>query len=254
VLDGEVIAVDAKGRPDFGLLQHRMHIANAAEARRRAADAPVSIMLFDLLCLDGNEAYPLPWTDRRRLLEELVDPGPRWQVSPVHDDGVVLLDAATAQGLEGVMAKRADSPYLPGRRSPAWRKVKVRRRQEFVVGGWWPGEGNRSGRLGSLLVGVRDPGDEGGPLRYSGKVGTGFTAATLTEYEALLAPLEIPDPPFDPPPPRTVTRAAHWVRPEVVVEVEFAEWTSEGILRHPSHLGRRVDKNPADVVREESPG
>src|SRR5690606_7308783 len=132
------------------------------------------------------------------------------------------------------------------KRTTQWRKVKVRRRQEFVVGGWWPGEGNRSGGLGSLLVGVYD----GDALRFAGKVGTGFTAATLAEYERLLAPLEIDHPPFADPPPAPIARRAHWVRPEIVVEVEFGEWTADGVLRHPSHLGRRIDKDPREVVRE----
>jgi bifunctional non-homologous end joining protein LigD len=128
--------------------------------------------------------------------------------------------------------------------------VKVRRRQELVVGGWWPGTGNRTGGVGSLVVGVYDPAAPGRPLRFAGKVGTGFTVATLSEYERLFASLATDACPFDPPPPRAITRQARWVRPEVVVEVEFAEWTADGVLRHPSHLGRRIDKDPNDVVRE----
>jgi bifunctional non-homologous end joining protein LigD len=157
-----------------------------------------------------------------------------------------LLDAATEQGLEGVMAKRVDSPYLPGKRSPAWRKVKARLRQEFVVGGWQPGEGNREGFLGSLLVGVYDA----GALRYSGKVGTGFNSRELDRLGSLLAEREVAATPFEPPPPRIVARVARWVRPELVAEVQFGEWTEEGILRHPSYLGLRADKAPTDVVRE----
>ena len=144
------------------------------------------------------------------------------------------------------MAKRLDSPYLPGKRSPAWRKVKARLRQEFVIGGWQPGEGNREGYLGSLLVGVYDD----GVLRYCGKVGTGFNSRELDRLGRLLAAREIDASPFDPPPPRIVARVARWVRPELVAEVEFGEWTAEGILRHPSYLGLRDDKAPTDVVRE----
>jgi bifunctional non-homologous end joining protein LigD len=203
-----------------------------------------------LLWLDGADVCPLPWQERRTLLDELVDTAPKWRVPAFHDDGPGLLEIVDAQGFEGVMAKRRDSPYLPGRRTPAWRKVKVRRHQEVVVGGWWPGEKARTGRVGSLIVGVHEPSAPGNPLRLAGKVGTGFTDATLTEYERLLAPLATDDPPFDPPAPQAIARRAHWVRPELVIEVAFGEWTSDGVLRHPSHLGRRIDKDPADVVRE----
>jgi bifunctional non-homologous end joining protein LigD len=250
VLDGEIVAQDPAGRPDFGLLQSRMHLASPAAVANQAARVPVSVALFDLLWLDGHDVCPLPWHERRRLLDGLVDPGPSWRLSPVHDDGPGLLAIATERGLEGIVSKRVDSPYLPGKRTPAWRKVKVRRHQELVVGGWWPGTGNREGRLGSLVVGVHDPGRAGNPLVYAGKVGTGFTERQLREYDALLRPLRTEECPFDPAPPRAIARQATWVRPEVVVEVEFAEWTAEGVLRHPSHLGRRIDKEPAQVVRE----
>jgi bifunctional non-homologous end joining protein LigD len=250
VLDGEVVAIDVAGRPDFGLLQGRMHLRGAADIRARAAAVPVSLALFDLLWLDGHDTCALPWRDRRPLLERLVAPSPSWRVPAVHDDGAELLAVVEERGMEGVVAKRRDSPYLPGKRSPAWRKVKVRRHQEVVVGGWWPGEGNRSGRLGSLLVGVHDPGEPGNPLRYAGRVGTGFDAAALADYEARLAALAVDRSPFEPPPPPAVARRARWVRPELVIEVAFGEWTGEGVLRHPSHLGRRIDKDPGEVVRE----
>lgn len=250
MLDGEVVALDDEGRPDFGRLQGRMHIASADDARRRAVVVPVALALFDLLWLDRTNTCAVPLVERRRLLEQLVTPTPSWRVPAAHDDGEALLEIVKAQGLEGVVAKRQDSPYLPGKRSPAWRKVKVRRHQEVVVGGWWPGEGNRTGRVGSLLVGVHDPSAPGNPLRYAGKVGTGFTAADLARYEELLRPREIDAPPFDPQPPPPIVRHAHWVGPEIVIEVAFGEWTTDGVLRHPSHLGQRLDKEPADVVRE----
>ena len=144
------------------------------------------------------------------------------------------------------MAKRTDSRYLPGKRSPAWVKVKVRPRQELVVGGWQPGEGGRTGRLGSLLVGYY----EGDALRFAGKVGTGFSAGELDRLGRLLADLATDDCPFDPPPPRPVSRLARWARPELVAEVTFAEWTAHGTLRHPSYIATRDDKDPHDVVRE----
>ncbi|HEX8804064.1 MAG TPA: non-homologous end-joining DNA ligase [Acidimicrobiales bacterium] len=246
VLDGELVAFDG-GRPSFERIQHRIHVTDPVAAARRAAENPVSFQLFDLVHLDGHDLTALPYLDRRRLLAEVVADGPNWQV-PAHyvGGGATLLEAARANRLEGIMAKRLDSPYLPGKRSPSWRKVKVRPRQEFVVGGWQPGEGNRAGRLGSLLVGVYD----GGTLRYAGKVGTGFDDAELTRLGRLLDGRAAASPPFDPPPPRPVARSAHWVTPDLVAEVTFAEWTSEGILRHASYVGLREDKEPGEVVRE----
>jgi bifunctional non-homologous end joining protein LigD len=248
VLDGEVVAFDERGRPSFGRLQHRMHVGSAAEVRRLVEEVPISYILFDLLHLDGNDVMPLPYTERRRLLSELVPDDGCWSV-PLHrpaGEGASLLEAARDRGLEGVMAKRLDSPYVPGKRSPAWRKVKARLRQEFVIGGWQPGEGNREGYLGSILVGVY----EGDVFKYCGKVGTGFKTRDLDQFSKLLADRTIDSSPFDPPPPRPIARIARWVRPELVAEVEFGEWTDDNILRHPSYLGLRDDKSPTDVVRE----
>jgi bifunctional non-homologous end joining protein LigD len=168
----------------------------------------------------------------------------------VYEDGADLLEAVSRQGLEGVMAKRVDAPYLPGRRSRSWIKVKVRRHDEMVVGGWSGGLGNREGKLGSLLVGFYDPvpgGDVPGPLRYAGRVGSGFTSGELDRMGARLAGLAAAESPFDPAPPPLHRKGAHWVRPEVVVEVEYGEWTEEGRLRHPVYLGERTDKAAADV-------
>jgi len=247
VLDGEVVAFDEEGRPSFGLLQQRMHLANAKEVRVRAETVPITYVVFDLLHLDGNEVMPLPYLDRRRLLTELVPDDGCWTV-PAHrvGDGQELVRAVDLLRLEGIVAKKVDSPYLPGKRSSSWVKVKVRLRQEFVIGGWQPGEGGRQGQLGSLLVGVY----ENGALRYCGKVGTGFTMRELARLGEILAPLDIDASPFEPPPPPPIARVARWVRPELVAEVEFGEWTSEGILRHPSYLGLRDDKAATDVVRE----
>jgi bifunctional non-homologous end joining protein LigD len=247
VLDGEVVAFDDDGRPNFGRLQTRMHVASAAEVRRRAESVPITYVVFDLLHLDGHDVMPLPYLERRRLLTELVPDDGCWTV-PKHreSDGAALLDAVRERGLEGIMAKRVDSPYLAGKRSSAWIKVKARLRQEFVVGGWQPGERGRAGQIGSLLVGVY----EHGVLRYTGKVGTGFSMRELDRLAELLEPLAIAESPFDPPPPRPIARVAHYVTPELVAEVEFGEWTSESILRHPSYLGLRDDKSPTDVVRE----
>ncbi len=248
VLDGEIVAFDARGRPDFGRLQQRMHVGDRRAAAARAEVVPCTLLLFDLLGLDGRSLVDLPWSERRRLLEALVEPGPHWHVPGVHTDGEALFDAAQANDLEGIIAKRVDSTYRPGSRTRDWRKVKVRRRQEFVVGGWAPGKGGRSGRIGGLLVGYHD--GPGGPLRYAGRVGSGLTEAELGVLEGLFAGLVVPDCPFDPAPPRAHAVGATWLRPDVVVEVAYAEWTSDGKLRHPTYCGRRIDKD-ADAVTAE---
>jgi bifunctional non-homologous end joining protein LigD len=247
VLDGEVVAFGDHGRPSFGQLQHRMHLTRPAEIARVAARIPARYVIFDLLWLDDRDLTRLPYLQRRELLVNVVAPGDGWLVAAHHVGGAAdLLEAAKVQHLEGIVTKRVDSPYLPGKRSPLWRKVKVRPRQEFVVGGWQPGERGLAGKIGSLLVGVY----YGEKLRFAGKVGTGFTDRERDRVGALLAGLAIDKPPFDPPPPREVSRTAHWVRPALVAEVTFAEWTSGGTLRHPSYVAMRDDKQPQEVVRE----
>jgi len=251
VLDGEVVAFEGI-RTDFGRLQHRMHIADRHEALRRAAEIPVVYVVFDLLHLDGIDTTSLPYVDRRRLLLDLVEPGDGWTIPSHHEGdgaGAALRDAAQEQGLEGVMAKRLASKYEPGRRSTSWRKVKVRREQELVVGGWTRGEGNREGSFGALLVGYHAPGDPDGPLEFAGAVGTGFDHAELDRMQGLLDGVASDRSPFRDALPKTV-RGAQWVRPELVVEVEFAEWTSEGRMRHPAYLGQRIDKDQREVIRE----
>jgi bifunctional non-homologous end joining protein LigD len=258
LLDGEVVAfrTDAggPGRPDFSRLQQRMHVSSPAEARRRAADVPVSLVVFDLLHLDDSSLLTLPYRDRRRLLADLLPPGPSWSIPPYREgDGQHLLDIVEAQEMEGVVAKRLDSTYQPGRRSPAWRKVKIRRHQEFVVGGWTPGSGNRDGDLGALLLGVvDDPPAPGGDLvlTYVGRCGSGFDAAERRDLLRLFADLATERSPFAGLPPDAPDKVVRFVRPEVVVEVAFGEWTSDGVLRHPSYLGRRDDKDPGDVNRD----
>lgn len=246
VLDGEVVAFDASGRPDFATMQTRMHVADAREAARRAQHTPVLYVVFDLLHFDGHDLTPLPFDRRTALLDELVDEGAAWRRSTRHDDGEALLDAVTAQRLEGVMAKRRDAPYAPGRRSPSWRKIKVRPRGEVVVGGWLPGSGARAGRLGALLVGFYD---DDGVLRFAGRVGSGFSDTELAELGALLEQLETGVDPFTPPLTRADAPGARFVRPELVVEVAFSEWTPDGRMRHPSYLGRRFDKAATEVGR-----
>jgi bifunctional non-homologous end joining protein LigD len=247
VLDGEIVAFDENQRPSFGLLQQRMHVQHPVDARRRADEVSVAFQVFDLLHLDGHDLVDLPYTDRRHLLEHLVEAGPSWSVPPYHrDDGAALLESARERGLEGLVAKRLTSTYLPGKRSRSWIKVKVRPQQEFVIGGWTAGEGSRSDLLGALLIGYHDDGH----LRYAGKVGTGFGDEELRRLGTLLRSRVRTTNPFDPPPPRAIDRLAIYVEPELVVEVAFAEWTGDGRLRHPSYLGQRDDKDPAEVVRE----
>jgi bifunctional non-homologous end joining protein LigD len=255
VLDGEVVAIDPDtGRPDFGRLQRRMQSSTPAAVTRGAQEIRVTYVVFDLLELDGTSLLELPYEQRRSVLTATVDPDDGWLVAASQDDGAALLEAVRAQGLEGVIAKRRDSRYEPGRRSPAWVKVKVRLHQELVVGGWLPGSGARAPTFGALLLGYHDPpavdDEPPGPLRFAGRVGTGFRDALLRQLRARLDASQVDDCPFDPPPPREVVRDAHWVRPEMVVEVAHAEWTAEGVLRHPSYLGERVDKRAAEVGRE----
>ncbi|MDP9396382.1 MAG: non-homologous end-joining DNA ligase [Actinomycetota bacterium] len=247
VLDGELVAVDELGRPSFGRLQQRMHVTNASQLRRLTSDVPVTFFAFDVLHLEGRPALRLPYDARRELLESLALDGQHWQTPPGFvGDGEAALATSRAAGLEGVVAKRRDSPYEPGRRSPLWRKVKILRTQEVVIGGWKPGEGRRAGGIGSLLLGVRR--DQG--LVYAGHVGTGFTAGMLADLARLLRPLERATSPFAGPVPALHARGAHWVTPALVGEVEFGEWTRDGMLRHPSWRGLRPDKEPGEVVPE----
>jgi bifunctional non-homologous end joining protein LigD len=247
VLDGEIVAFDEGGRPSFERMQRRMH-ASPEAARRRMRDIPVVYVLFDLLYLDDRSLMALPYRERRERLEALELSGPAWQTPGYHAGGAAdWLAASRGQGLEGIVLKRLESRYEPGRRSTAWLKVKNRLRQEFVIGGWVPGEGRRADAIGALLVGYHArPGD--GALRYAGKVGTGFDRRELERLGRLLAPLERERSPFA---ERGVPRGAVFVEPQLVAEVEFAEWTSQGTLRHPSYAGLRDDRDPAEVVREE---
>jgi len=250
ILDGEIVAFDDDGRPSFGRLQQRMHLTNESQVRRRAQEVPVVLVLFDLLWLDGRSLMHLPYDERRARLEALELSGPNWQTPAAHHgDGAALLEATARQGLEGLIAKRRDSPYEPGRRTGAWIKVKNVNRQEVVIAGWLPGEGRRKTRIGALVVGVHDETDPPSPLRYAGRVGTGFTDRILDELRERLEPLRTDHSPFGHH-PQGLPRNVQWVTPVLLAEVEYGEWTSDGLLRHPSFKGLREDKDPADVVRE----
>ena len=250
VLDGEMVVFDEGGRSDFGLLQQRMKLTGEA-VKRAAKSYPVVYLVFDVLYVDGRDVTRLPYTERRAILDALDLNGPSWQTPPwFPGEGEAVLAASKERGFEGIMAKRLDSCYYPGKRTDAWRKVKNIRRQEMVVGGWTKGEGARAGHLGSLLVGYYD--EDG--LRYAGHVGTGFTAKTLLELEKTLEPLARKDSPFADKVPTAYAKKSTYVEPTLVAEVEFTEWTRDGKLRHPSYKGLRFDKAATDVVREEAPG
>jgi bifunctional non-homologous end joining protein LigD len=248
VLDGEIVAFGGGEWPDFEALQQRMNIASAAQARRLAAEVPVSYLAFDVLWLSGRCLLELPYSGRRELLEGLGLNGPNWQVPPsfTGESGANVQAVSREHGLEGVMAKRVRSRYEPGRRSAAWRKIKNTRRQEVVIGGWKPGEGGRAGWIGSLLVGVYD----GGDLAYAGHVGTGFSQQTLRMLADRLEPLRRADSPFSASIPPEDARFARWVEPVLVADVTFAGWTKSGRLRGPAYKGLRSDKDAAEVVRE----
>ena len=246
ILDGEVVAFDEQGKPSFSTLQRRMHVGDPHAVRAHASTTPILYAIFDVLFVDGESVMERPWTERRAVLEELVAPGDRWRVPATHEDGAALADATRAQGLEGIVAKRTKSLYVPGRRSPDWVKVKNIRRQEVVIGGWLPGGGRREGTIGAIIVGVY----EGEDLRFAGKVGTGFTDAELDRLSAIFAPLARPTSPFG---NKVPYKQARYVEPTLIAEIEFTEWTPDGMLRHPAYKGLRDDKDPREVVREPSP-
>lgn len=256
VLDGEIVAMGPAGRPSFSTLQQRMQVAFATPAL--VAQIPVTYLIFDVLYAGGRSMLDVPFAQRREVLEQLALAGSRWQTPPSWTGGgPQVLAVSQQQGLEGVVAKRLASLYRPGVRSAEWVKVKNVRVQEAVVGGWSPGQGRRAGAIGSLLIGIPDPpgNDElarGGGLRYIGHVGTGFTAVTLADLGRRLAPLHQEKSPFTVGGgvPREHARGVRWVRPELVGDVAYGEWTIEDVLRHPSWKGLRPDKTPAEVYRD----
>jgi len=244
ILDGEIVTLGPDDAPNFGALQQRMHVLKPTSAL--LSRVPVQLYAFDILEQDGRSTLQLPYAERRGLLEDL-DLGDAPSKIPPYwtgDAGRDLLTAAADIGAEGVVAKRLDSIYQPGRRSPAWIKTPRNRTVEVVLGGWKPGGGRRTGMIGSLLLGMYDQHDR---LVYVGNVGTGFTHDMLDQLKRLLPPLERPTPPFATPVPRDDARDAHWTEPQLVGEVEYRNWTPTGRLRHPSWRGLRPDRNPSEA-------
>jgi len=238
VVDGEVCALDEQGRPSFSAMQ------------QGKPGTAIIYAVFDVLEIDGAHVLDLPLTERRARLEQLLDArSTTVRLSPLFADGDALLQAAAEQKLEGVMAKRATSPYVEGKRTRHWLKIKTHGRQEFVICGWTKGQGRRAGSFGSLVLGAyRD--DE---LQWVGNCGTGFTERDIDELRAKLEPLRVDSSPFavEPKMPKVPKGDVVWVEPTLVCEVEFVEWTHEGHLRAPSFQGLRDDKAPAEVRREE---
>ncbi|MDP9189168.1 MAG: non-homologous end-joining DNA ligase [Actinomycetota bacterium] len=258
VVDGEVVALDERGRPSFQLVQRRMGLTSPAAVKARLAETPVNYVVFDLLHLDGRNLRGVPYSERRALLAELPLEGPRWSC-PAHrlDGGPELLEAARRQGLEGVVAKRLDSPYREGRRSGEWIKERVWRRQEFVIGGQIPGEGRRAERVGSLLVGYYDRSASElkrgvrQRLVFAGGVGSGLKEADIELLTRELRRLHRDESPFEIGGPRgPKARLARFCEPEFVCGVYWTEWTQEGTLRQPAFKGMRTDVDPREVVRE----
>lgn len=239
VLDGELVVMDEDGRPSFQLMQ-----------ARRELHLQVHFMIFDLIWMEGQDLRSRPYSERRDLLEDRELAGATWTV-PERLDGTLdeVLDVTSALGLEGILAKDPESPYVEGRRSSYWLKVKHTRQQEFVIGGWIPGKGHRSGTLGSLLVGFQD--DETEQLRFAGRVGTGMDDQLLKKLSADLSAEARDEAPFRPQDLAAVPTDARWCEPRIVIEARFTEWTSDGRLRNPVFLGFRPDKPAAEVVRED---
>ncbi len=246
IVDGEVVALDDAGRPDFGLLQERLG----------AKSAPgLVFQAFDLLYLDGRSLLDVALEDRKRLLKSVLRPHPRVRFAAhIEGEGETFRAAAQAQELEGIVAKLRRSRYEPGRRSTAWLKIKIRPEQELVVGGWTTGTGNARD-LGALAVGVY----EDGKLRFSGKVGSGFTAATRKTLLERLAPLEVDEPPFDPAPPKDNRGrwggdlvGVTWVRPELVIRAELGGWSRDGMVRQSAFKGVEEGRDPKTVIREQA--
>lgn len=240
LLDGEVVAL-RDGVPSFHALADRMHVTSARKAQQLASSTPVTLMVFDALRVLGQDITAQPWHARRALLEQLDIDTARWQVPPVYDDGELLLGVTEEQGLEGIVSKRRDAAYHPGRRSPDWLKLPHRSTVSVVVGGWRP-ETGAGDRLGSVLVGVQ--GEEGG-LHFAGRVGSGLAGRAGAQLRGLLD--EASGSPFVDGLPRADATGARWVEPTVVIDVAALGRTDGGRLRQPSYQRTRPDLTPEDL-------
>ncbi len=254
-LDGEIVAFGTDGLPSFSRLQHRMGLSSDKQISKVMQTTSVHYIIFDILALNGESLLNKSYRERREILDSLVLDGSCWQ-TPAYKtgDGQTILTASRKLGLEGIIAKRLDSPYQAGKRTGAWLKIKNQHRQELIIGGWVAGQGVRLGKIGALLLGYYDETPETAQakgltqrLLYAGKVGTGFTQATLTQLDKLLSPLSTTLCPFSIDPQ---VKGAHFVKPIIVGEFEFTEWTPNNTLRHPSFKGLRNDKDPRQVIRE----
>jgi bifunctional non-homologous end joining protein LigD len=254
ILDGEIVTLGDDGAPSFGKLQSRMGVVSDQAVRQLMMTTPVTYMIFDVLYRDGESLMDETYTRRRAVLAGLGLSGKAWQTpNYVAGNGPAVQAISRQLGLEGVMAKRLDSSYQPGKRNGAWLKIKNQLRQELVIGGWLPGGGARSGRIGALLVGYYDTEQVEQQLVYAGRVGTGFSDQTLDRLAGALQPLRRETSPFqDDSRERAPVPGARpvFVEPLLVCEVEFTQWTSHGTLRHPSFKGLRSDKNPREVTKE----
>jgi len=243
VLDGEVVAFNEKGQTSFQRLQRRMHVAQPTP--ELLSEVPAVFVAFDILWFDDEWLIGCPQRERTRILATLGLTGPAWQTAPILDATPAELVAACRDlGLEGFMAKRLDAPYEPGKRSPAWSKIKCGRRREFVVGGWSSGQGSRQASIGSLALGCYDP---SGRLFYVGQAGSGLNEDMIRQLTRLFAQISLPGPPFVNPPKLPL----HWAQPLLVVEIAYTEVTEAGTLRQPSIKGLRTDVIASEVTWDE---
>jgi bifunctional non-homologous end joining protein LigD len=242
ILDGEIVALDAAGRPSFNALQNRAQLKSAAEIAAAQRDTPVVLVCFDLLHFAGLNLRAAPYRDRRRYLAQCLLPSKHLQLVHASANAEQLYAAAVNNGFEGIMAKRLDGPYQAGRRSRAWLKIKAARSAEFLIGGYTRGQGARE-PLGALLLGYW----EGKSLRYAGHVGSGLDAEVIGALLKRAAKLERRTSPFAAPPP--LHRPTRWLKPELVAEVSFSEWTPGGALRAPVFVRLREDIAPRSVVK-----
>lgn len=245
IIDGEIVALNEKGLPSFELLQQRMNLQSQMDIKRATGRVPVVYQIFDILYLDGRSLLGLTLRERIDQLNSALEPEyPFFLSEKIEETGTDFLNATREVGIEGIIAKKAESRYLPGKRTRDWLKIKNVMRQECVISGWTEGKGGRRGYLGALILGLY----KDGRLVYCGHAGTGFNEQTLNNLQKLLEPIEIDEPLLNDYP--KTREKIHWVKPELVCEVEFLEWTKAGIMRHASYKGLRYDKQPQECVFE----